>query len=128
MMDGVLGRVEVGDTEESLGNNVTGERFMQAWKENINGGAKMVTQPKVDYNPIIDNKVSHPNHYQSKSGLECKDVLNAATEELSGYEAVWTANAIKYLWRWKKKNGDEDLRKAIECVKFILDEHLKEAL
>lgn len=107
MMDGVLGRVDVGDTEE----DIKIARYA----------------PKVDYNPIIDNKVSHPNHYQSKSGLECKDVLNAATEELKGYEAVWTANAIKYLWRWKKKNGDEDLRKAIECIKFILDEHLKEA-
>jgi len=25
---------------------------------------------------------------------------------------VCTANAIKYLWRWKEKNGAEDLRKA----------------
>ena len=91
-------------------------------------GIKMGSTPKVDYNTIIDNKVSHPKHYQSKSGLECKDVLDAATEELKGYEAVWTANAIKYLWRWKKKNGDEDLRKAIECIKIILDKHLKEEM
>lgn len=101
MMDGVLGRVDVGQYD---------------------GPA-----PKVDYNPIIDNKVSHPNHYQSKSGLECKDVIEAATEDLVGYEAVYTANIIKYIWRWKKKNGDEDLRKAKQYIDFILDKHLKEA-
>lgn len=120
-MDGVLGRVEVGDTDESLGNNVTGERFMEAWKTNRSNTVK------IDYNPIIDNKVSHPNHYQSKSGLECKDVIEAATEDLVGYEAVYTANIIKYVWRWKKKNGDEDLRKAKQYIDFILDKHLKEA-
>jgi hypothetical protein len=27
-------------------------------------------------------------------------------------EAVCTGNALKYLWRWKKKNGVEDLKKA----------------
>lgn len=117
MMDGVLGGVDVSQYDVQK----VEEELMHAMDS-----VKMRSTPKVDYNPIIDNKVSHPNHYQSRSGLECKDVLNAATEELKGYEAVWTGNAIKYLWRWKKKNGDEDLRKAIECIKFILDEHLKE--
>lgn len=31
---------------------------------------------------------------------------------LCGIEAFCTANAIKYLWRWKVKNGVEDLEKA----------------
>ena len=117
MMDGVLGKV---DEDQSIAE----EAQEQAMR--IMESVRMASTPKIDYNPIIDNKVSHPNHYRSKSGLECKNVLNAATEELKGYEAVWTGNAIKYLWRWKKKGGDEDLRKAIECIKFILDEHLKE--
>ena len=120
MMDGVLGRVDVDQYDIP---KINAEELIRS-VDSVKMGS---VAPKVDYNPIIDNKVSHPNHHQSKSGLECKDVLNAATEELKGYEAVWTANAIKYLWRWKKKNGDEDLRKAIECIKFILDEHLKEA-
>lgn len=112
---------EVVDEDQSIAE----EAQEQAMR--IMESVRMASAPKVDYNPIIDNKVSHPNHYQSKSGLECKDVLNAATEELKGYEAVWTGNAIKYLWRWKKKGGDEDLRKAKQCIDFILDEHLKEA-
>jgi hypothetical protein len=53
----------------------------------------------------------NPNHYK-QGGVECIDALEAATVNLKGIEAVCTANAIKYLWRWKEKNGKEDLEKA----------------
>ena len=55
--------------------------------------------------------VSHPAHY-CQGGVECIDALEAATTGLQGIEAVCTANAIKYLWRWKHKNGVTDLHKA----------------
>ena len=53
----------------------------------------------------------NPSHYR-QGGVECIDALESATVNLKGIEAVCTANAIKYLWRWKEKNGAEDLRKA----------------
>lgn len=53
----------------------------------------------------------NPEHYK-QGKVECIDALEAATINLTGIEAVCTANAIKYLWRWKEKNGVEDLRKA----------------
>ena len=56
--------------------------------------------------------VNHPPHYRSENGIECIDAIEAAVEELIGVEAVYTANTLKYLWRWKKKNGVEDLKKA----------------
>ena len=59
-----------------------------------------------------NDMVSHPNHYQSASGLEVIDCIKAFTEDLEGIEAVDTANVIKYVCRWKKKNGLEDLEKA----------------
>lgn len=55
--------------------------------------------------------VNHPPHYAGGK-VECIDALEVATAELTGIEAVCTANAIKYLWRWKKKGGHEDLKKA----------------
>lgn len=55
--------------------------------------------------------VNHPAHYTAGK-VECIEALESATENLSGIEAVCTANAIKYLWRWKHKNGAEDLKKA----------------
>ena len=40
------------------------------------------------------------------------NALESATTGLCGIEAICTANAIKYLWRWKLKNGVQDLEKA----------------
>ena len=53
----------------------------------------------------------NPSHYK-QGEIECIDALAAATADLKGIDAVCTANAIKYLWRWKQKGGIEDLRKA----------------
>ena len=68
-----------------------------------------------------DKMVSHPSHYQSKSGLEVIDVIKAFTEDLKGIEAVDTANAIKYICRWKNKNGIQDLEKAIWYIQHLID-------
>ena len=42
-----------------------------------------------------DKMVSHPKHYQSKSGLEVINVIEAFTADLSGIEATDTGNIIK---------------------------------
>lgn len=64
--------------------------------------------------------VNHPPHYTA-GGIECIDALEAATTELRGIEAVCTANAIKYLWRWKMKNGAEDLKKAAWYINRLIE-------
>ena len=60
--------------------------------------------------PNVD-MVNHPVHY-NQGGIECIDALKAATVSKTGIEAVCTANAIKYLWRYEEKNGIEDVKKA----------------
>jgi hypothetical protein len=55
--------------------------------------------------------VNHPSHY-TQGAIECIDAIKEATKGLFGIEAVCTANIIKYVWRWKFKNGLEDLDKA----------------
>ena len=55
--------------------------------------------------------VNKPRHY-NQGGIECIDALKAATVSKTGIEAVCTANAIKYLWRYEEKNGVEDVKKA----------------
>lgn len=50
-----------------------------------------------------DKLVSHPEHYQSETGLEVIDVIEAFTFDLKGIEATDTGNIIKYACRWKKK-------------------------
>jgi hypothetical protein len=56
--------------------------------------------------------VSHPPHYQSETGMEVIDVIEAFTFDLKGIEATDTGNIIKYILRWPHKNGLEDLKKA----------------
>ena len=54
--------------------------------------------------------VNNPKHYASGS-IECIDAMESAY----GTEAVmWfcAGNAFKYQWRFEKKNGVEDLKKA----------------
>ena len=69
----------------------------------------------------VPDMVNHPQHY-TQGGIECIDALKAATVGKRGIEAVCVANVIKYLWRYEKKNGIEDVRKA----KFYIERLLKE--
>ena len=73
-----------------------------------------------------DKMVSHPSHYQSKSGLEVINVIAAFTEGLEGIEAVDTGNAIKYICRWKDQNGIQDLEKAMWYIQHLIDHLNKE--
>lgn len=73
---------------------------------------------------MADN-VNHPAHYMTDKGIETIDVIEAFTSNLLGIEAVCTANVIKYICRWKKKNGIEDLKKAQWYLTRLID-HMEE--
>ena len=73
-----------------------------------------------------DKLVSHPPLYQSSSGLEVIDVIEAFTENLKGIEATDTGNIIKYICRWKEKNGIQDLKKARWYCQHLIDHLEKE--
>ena len=68
--------------------------------------------------------VSHPAHYQSETGLEVIDVIEAFTFDLKGIEATDTGNVLKYMCRWKNKNGVQDLEKARWYLEHLID-HVK---
>ena len=70
--------------------------------------------------------VNHPNHYKTKSGIEAIDAIEAFTEGLTGYEAVETGNILRYMFRWKKKNGLEDLKKAQWYLNRLIENVEKE--
>ena len=46
--------------------------------------------------------VDRPQHY-NEGKIECIDAIESACIGLDGFEGVCTGNAIKYMWRWKKK-------------------------
>jgi len=68
---------------------------------------------------MADN-VNHPAHYISDKGIETISVIEAFTDGLNGIEAVCTGNALKYLCRWPKKNGLEDLEKAAWYLNYLI--------
>ena len=68
----------------------------------------------------MDN-VNHPEHYISETGLETIDVIEAFTFDLKGIEATDTGNIVKYISRWKKKNGLEDLKKARWYLNHLIE-------
>lgn len=77
--------------------------------EDIQGNSMPKTIKFVPFEDI-DNDAINPNHYKS-GNMECIDAL-AETLGSEGIKAFCKGNVIKYLWRYEKKNGVEDLRKA----------------
>ena len=68
-----------------------------------------MAKDKVENN-VVDN-VNHPKHYEGSTSLECIQVM----ELIFGLNAVLffcLCNSFKYLWRFKNKNGREDINKA----------------
>ena len=41
---------------------------------------------------------------------------------LSPMASYWRGCAFKYLWRFERKNGVEDLRKCRQCIDFLIEE------
>lgn len=68
-----------------------------------------------------DLMVNHPPHYKSETGLETIDVIEAFTFDLKGIEATDTGNILKYMCRWKHKNGLQDLEKAKWYLEHLIN-------
>ena len=62
--------------------------------------------------------VNHPPHY-NKEGIECIDAIKAMTDD--GFEHYLQGNIMKYLWRYRYKNGAEDLKKAQWYLTELID-------
>ncbi|MDU7339331.1 MAG: DUF3310 domain-containing protein [Clostridium sp.] len=69
--------------------------------------------------------INHPDHYTAGK-VECIDAIEASVEGLVGIEAVYTAHIHRYVWRWKHKNGLEDLRKARWYLEMLINKLIKE--
>jgi len=75
-----------------------------------------------DYMRVMAEKedmVNSPPHY-NKAGIECIDAIAAATGD--GFEYALQANILKYVWRYRYKNGVEDLKKAQWYLNKLIEE------
>ena len=62
----------------------------------------------------------NPNHY-TYSKYQAIDIIEDLSSELNGFDGFCIGNVIKYIWRFKHKNGCEDLEKA----KWYLEKVIK---
>lgn len=68
-----------------------------------------------------DENVNSPAHYKLDGlDIESKEVINAVLGA-KGYIHWACGNAMKYLFRWEKKNGLEDLKKARKNLDFAIE-------
>lgn len=65
------------------------------------------------------DNVNHPAHY-TNGEIECIDAIKAALskEQYTGY---LRGNVLKYLWRFDRKGGAEDLRKARTYLEWLIE-------
>ena len=73
---------------------------------------------------VIEDMVNSPPHY-NQNGIECIDAIESATGH--NFKYYLQGNIMKYLWRYKYKNGVEDLEKAQwylnKLISTIKDKH-----
>mgnify|MGYP003134633007 CR=1 FL=1 len=62
--------------------------------------------------------VNNPPHY-NQHGIECVDAIQAATND--GFHHYLQGNIIKYIWRYKYKNGKQDLQKAAWYLEKLIE-------
>ena len=58
---------------------------------------------------IEEDNVNHPNHYK-QNGIETIDYIESLGKNI--LEGFCVGNVIKYISRYKRKNGLEDIKKA----------------
>ena len=72
-----------------------------------------------------EDNIIRPNHYASDKGFEVFDVQEAFIHELKGMAASYWCNVVKYILRFQRKNGVEDLKKAKYYLEKLIEEEGK---
>lgn len=69
-----------------------------------------------------DNAVVNPSHYQTRDGIDAMSVIMAFTDDIQNAQyGFLMGNVIKYILRWHKKNGLEDLKKCRYYLDYLID-------
>lgn len=71
-----------------------------------------------EHPPKVFDSVDRPQHY-ADSGIQCIEAIEASMSEeaLMGF---LKGNVMKYVWRYEKKNGLQDLKKAKWYLKELI--------
>ncbi len=70
--------------------------------------------------------IKDPSHYKGAGGMESIEAIEGMLGD--DVTAFYRANILKYLWRYEKKGGLQDLRKCQQYISMLLDKETEIAL
>ena len=72
----------------------------------------------------VNDYVNHPSHYQGQI-----EVINYIRDKLTpeGFTEYCCGNVLKYVSRWRKKDGVQDLKKARVYLDWMIESAEKES-
>lgn len=68
-----------------------------------------------------EDLVNHPSHYLSSNGLETIDVIEETLDDRVRFVGYLWGNIIKYISRWPRKGGVQDLKKAVWYINKLIE-------
>lgn len=73
---------------------------------------------------VKNDIVNSPNHYKQGERETIENIRDTISSE--GYQGYCVGDVVKYLARYKFKNGLEDVRKAKKYIEFLEEELMKQ--
>jgi hypothetical protein len=111
----------INDRKSFITTNITDAEHIEIYKEDIEAlqaaieAIDMSTgkkeESKAEPSTTAPDGVNHPSHYET-NGIECIDAMKA-TQGVDAVRDFCICNAFKYIWRHRRKNGAEDIKKAV---------------
>lgn len=110
------GATTVSSSAEDAANETSAKRFFNHTAYYTPAGeVPAITKPDM---------VNHPSHYTT-GGIECIKAIEASMSP-EGFQDYCKGNVIKYTWRYRFKNGLEDLKKARVYLNWMIESVEKE--
>lgn len=105
----------VSTSAEDAAKETTAKTFFNYSPYTPAGEVPAITKPDM---------VNHPSHYTAGS-IECIKAIEASMPP-DGFQDYCKGNVLKYVWRFRQKNGLEDLKKARVYLNWMIESVEKE--
>lgn len=109
-----LTKLPAAEMSEALGLVCPPEQSVE--RSDLDSQRSVLAPKTADADPV-----HHPSHYAWRGGLECIEIARELCRGSDGIAAYLIGCATKYIYRYPRKNGLQDLDKAIECLTMLRD-------
>lgn len=96
------------------------EGYYQAMLRDLREQDELMRQNAKKMRTSSSDLVNKPSHY-NQAGIECIEAIRAALGP-EGFSYYCQGNSMKYLWRFRYKNGVQDLQKCRVYLDWLIEE------